>query len=244
MRSTWTVVAAAALALVAGCGGGDSETSASTTAVASGAPSTTAEVTTTVPATTTTKAAESLKAALLTPADVPGSTAATTTSAQQDFDLSTCIPGNSFATKTDPTEVKNPGLELTVGGVNRQYGAKARQGSPEQAQAFVTAFGSPAGAACVLDAFKRLVSEDPDPPKIDASDLSGTGSTAAVGDGGGMLSLSGQLKVGTETVATEADLLVFQKGSVVVFVSASAVGGAKVPGQAVDLAKKINGRLP
>ena len=237
MRQTRNALLAtlASLALAGGCSGESSSGRVTTT-------TSPAVATTTAGATSATSSPDVVKAALLTTADVPGSQIGL--SAQQNFDFSTCFPDSPFATRADPTEVKYPGLQLTEGTVNRQYGSKFRQGTPLQAKAFVTAVASPAGSACMVDAFKRSVNEETSTPKIDASALSGTGSSVAVADGGGLLSVSGQLKVGTDALFTEADLLVFQKGGVVVYVSASGIGGPKVPGQAVELAQKIAGRLP
>ncbi len=244
MQTTRKIAAASltALLLLGACGGDDSPSSPSTTAGGRGTTTSSAAATTTSTGTAaTSKSGEALRAALLTVADVPGATVAT--SSPNDFDLSTCVSGNTFAAKSDPSEVKSPGLELTEGAVNRQFGSKARQGTPEQAKAFVTAFASPSVSACVLDAFKAFVGQDPTPPKVDASGLTGTATAAAVADGGGVLSIKGDLKVGTDVASVDSDLLVFQKGSVVVFVSVSAVGGPKAPGKSLELARKIAGRL-
>jgi len=225
MRSTRNptaaVLALVALVVAAGCSGSGS--SATTT-------------------TSSTVGLDIKKVVLLTPADVPGSEIAV--SAEQDFDFSTCFPGNRFATRTDQSELKYPGLQLTDGTVVRQYGSRHRRGTPEQAKAFVTGVASPAGSACMVDAFKRAVDAKPTTPKFDAAALTGGGASVAVADGGGLLSISGQLKVGEGAIFTEADLLVFSKGGAVVYVSASGLGGPKVPGQAAELAQKIAYRHP
>ena len=223
---TIAALALAALALLAGCNDAGFSPTTSTSAPA-----------TTKMTASTTKFTEALKAALLTPADVPGATVVASPS--EDFDLSACAPDNPFAARTDPTEVKNTGLELKDGAVNRQYSSKAREGTPEQAKALVAAFS----ATCVVDSFKKLLSLTP-PPSFDTSGLTGTAATAAVADGGGVVSIAGPLKKGRDEVSIVVDLLVFQKGSFVVFVSASAVDGPMVPGQSLELARKIESRLP
>lgn len=239
VRPTWTAAVAAltAFALVAGCA--DDKTSTVTAPTAAGSATTTSVAASTT-ATTEVSAAD-LKAALLTPDDLPGATVSTAPSS--DFDLATCVQGNSFAVKTDPSEVKGPGLELADGDISRSYGSKARRGTPDQAKAFVTAFGSAAGSSCVLEAFKSRLSADPTPPKVDVSGLTGTAATAAVADGGSSLSIKGTISAGTQVVPVDTELLVFQRGALVVYVSAGASGGAKIPGQALELAQKIAGRL-
>lgn len=242
MRSTRNAAAAAlaALALLAGCGGGDSETSAST-AAGSGNTTTTAAVTTTVAATTTTRAAEALRAALLTPADVPGSVVST--SPPSDADFGACFPGNPIGAKAFPGEVEGPDLELTEGNVQRQYSSAARQGTADQARDFVTTFSSEQAVQCVVNAFKSFITSDPDPPKLDPSNLTGKAADAPVADDAGVLTVSGSLVAGTQSIPIGVELLVFRKGSTVVLVSAGAVQGPVVAGQAVELAQKVAGRL-
>lgn len=216
-----------AIAYLGGCSSSDTQTSTTTTLP---------------PTTTTTKTVASVKAALLTPADVPGSTGADPS--LDSSDLSACFPGNPLGAKTDPNEAKGQDLSLSEpSGVEHQYGSSARQATPEQATAFVNTFASPSGSACALNAFKSGISSDPKGPKTDASGLSGTATTAAVGEGGAVLALSGNITVNGTTVPVAIDLVVFHKATVVVLVSAGTYGGPATAGQGVDLANKVAGRL-
>lgn len=226
-----TIVAATltAFAFLGGCSSGDSAAT-TTTAV-------------TQPATTvTTKPVAALQAALLSPADVPGSTG--TPPGPDMSDLSACFPGNPLGAKTDPNEAKGQDLSLAdPSGVQRQYSASARQGTTEQATAFVTTFASPTGSACAVNAFKAAFSNDPKPPKLDASGLSGTATTAAVADGGTLLTLTGNLTADGTPVPAGVDLVVFHRGPIVVLLSVATIGGPNVTGQAVELANTMAGRL-
>jgi len=198
--------------------------------------------TTTSASTPGTRTVEALTAALLSPADVPGSTPSPASASSAD--ISACFPGNPIAVKPNPTEVNAPELSLTdASGVERQFKSSARQATPEQAAAFVRTFASPTGSACALEAFKSAITNSPDPPKVDASGLTGAVTTATVADGGALLALSGNLSSETSTVPAEIDLLVFQKGGIVVSISAAALNGSRVPGQALELARKVAGRL-
>ena len=234
MRSTRPLAPAllTALVLLAGCGG-DDETSSSTTTSQAAATSTT------VAATSTTRSPDALKAALLTQADVPGSTVST--SPPSDADFSACFPGNPLGGKDFPNEVESPDLELTQGTVQRQYTSGARQATPDQARDFVTTFSSEPGSQCVLNAFKTFISSPPNP--LDASGLTAKVSSASIADAGGVLSISGNLKSGAESVPIAADLVAFRKGPIVVLLSVGSVQGPTAPGQAVELAQKIAGRL-
>lgn len=240
MKNPRTLAAAAltALALLAGCGGGDTSSPTPTTAAGSGTTSSVA-ATTTVAATSTTRSADSLKAALLQPADVPGATAAAATDG--DADLSACFPGNPLGAKTDPGEVDSPDLSLTQGSLERTYSSSARVATPEQAKSFVATFGSATGSSCVLEAFKATLAAPPNP--VDASGLTGKASSAAVADGGSMLAVSGTITAQGNPAPIAVELVVFQKGSVVVLLSAGAFGGALQPGQALELARTVAGRL-
>jgi len=162
--------------------------------------------------------AEALTAALLSPADVPESTSSA--ASPDRADISACFPGNPLGSTANPTEVQGPDLSLgDASGVQRQYSSSARKATPEQAAAFVSTFASPTGSACALDAYKAAINNDPKPPKFDAASLTGPTTTAAVGDGGAVLSVGGSLTVVN-------------------------LGGPRLPGQAVDLATRIAGRLP
>jgi len=221
----------AALVALAGCSSGTSSTT-----------STTAASTTALPATTsTTKSAAAITAALLVAADVPGATSSPPS--PDSSDVSACFPGNPLGSKTDPNEVKGPDLQLTEGGMQRNYGSSARQATPKEAADFIATFASPSGSACALNAFKTSITNDPKPPKVDASGLAGTVTTAAVGDGGAVLTLTGNLMSEGNMIPAAVDLLFFHKGSVVVAVSTATFGGPNLPGQAVELANKVNGRL-
>jgi hypothetical protein len=234
-----TAVSLTALALLAGCGGDKTSTvTAPTATTASGSGTTTS----TAPATTaTTRGAAALKAALLTAADVPGSTVSTSTSTDSDF--SGCFPGNPLGVKTDPNEVKGPDLELVDGTVQRQYGSSARGATTEQATAFVTTFATQAGSACVLQAFKSSITSDPTTSTLDPSGLTGSGKNAAVADGGAVLTVAGNLVGPDGPVPVSIDLLAFRKGSTVILLSVGAVQGPPVPNQSIELAQKIAGRL-
>lgn len=192
-------------------------------------------------ATSTTVSSAVLKAALLMPADVPGSTVSTTP--PDDLDVSACFPGNPLGAKGDPAQVASPDLELTKGKTDLTYSSSARSATVEQATSFVTTFRSPAGSACVLSVVKSVIN-DPNPPKVDASGLTGTPSDAAVADGGALLAVRGNIKGRAGGFPVDAEMVAFRKGSVVVLLSAGALGGPKVPGQALALAQKIAGRLP
>ncbi len=216
-----------AFAALVGCGNDDDQASAPIT---------------TLPATTsTTRSADALRAALLSPADVPGAKASTPS--PDDLDLSACFPGNPLGAKTDPGEIDSPDLELTQGAVERSYSSSARQATQEQAAAFVATFLSPAGSECVLNAIKVEIAGGRTDSQIDLSGLKGSASKAAVGDAGGTLAVRGLLRSGARSAGAEADLLVFHKGPVVVLLLAGAINGPVVPNQAVELGQKIAGRL-
>lgn len=226
------------LLLLAGCGGDDSPPSDGTPT--SAAPTTTVAATTTsVAATTTTRSAEALKAALLQAADVPGTTA--TPASSDEADLSQCVPGNPLAAKTNPTEVDGPELEATSGSTQFSYGSSARVGTPEQAKAFVAAFASPTGSTCALDAFKVRLAAPPNP--VDPAGLTVKPSTVAVGDGGSLMTVTGNLKAQGQEVPLSLELYLFSKGGVVVFMTAGAINGTLPAGQGLELAKKVAGRL-
>jgi hypothetical protein len=240
--STTRILAAAsvsALLLLAGCGGDDDSPTASGTTVA-GAGTTTAAPTTTVPATTTTVSAAALKAALLQPTDIPGATGSAPT--PDDADLSACFPGNPIGAKTVPSEVDSQDYEITVAGVSRNYSSSARVGTPEQAKSFATTFGTAAGSACALNAFKAQIAAPPNP--ADASGLTGKASTVPVGDAGSVMNVTGTIAAGGETTPLTIELYAIAKGSVVVFLTFGAIGGSLPPGEGLELAKKIVGRLP
>jgi len=184
----------------------------------------------------------SLATKLLSPADVPGSTPSPASSGSAD--LSACFPGNPLGAKADPSQVTGPDLSVTdASAVEHQYGSSARQATPEQVTAFLSAFASPAGSACALNAYKAAITDNPKPPKFDASGLTGPVTVVAVGDGGVVLALSGDLVTDGNTVPALFDLLLFRKGSLLVSLSASTLGGPAVPGQAVELGSKIAARL-
>lgn len=202
-------------------------------------------------ATTTTvaKSPAALKAALLTPADVRGSkVAAPTPGDDQDDDLSACFPGNPLGVKTDPNEVASPSLELTQSRIERTYDSAARQGTPEQAAMFVATVLSPAGSPCLLNSFKTAITDggraDPNPVTIDASGLTATSTDVAVADGGAVLTTKGVLKVAGKRIPLTGETLFFRKGGVLVLVDVGAIGGSTAPGEAVELARKVAGRLP
>lgn len=228
-----------ALALLGGCASDKTSTVTAPTVTTTAGSGTT---TSTAPATTaTTKGAAAVKEALLTPADIPGSTVSTSPSSDSDF--SGCFPGNPLGVKTDPNEVKGPDLELVDGTVQRQYGSSARAATTEQATAFVTTFGTQAGSACVLQAFKSSLANDPSTASLNPSGLMGSVKTAAVADGGAVLTVAGSLVGPDGPVPVSIDLLAFRKGSTVILLSAGAVLGAAVPNQSVELAQKVAGRL-
>jgi hypothetical protein len=208
-------VSLAIAALLAGCGSDDDETSA--------------------------KSPEELKAALLTPADIPGSSVSTSPSTDADF--ATCFPGNPLGGKDFPGEVDGPDLELTEGQVQRQYSSGLRQATKDQAESFVTTFASEQGSQCVLNSFKSFISSDPSPPKLDPTRLTGKVADASVADDAAVLTISGNLTAGTQSIPIAIELLAFRKGSSVVLMSAGAVQGPAKPGEAVELAKKVAGRL-
>ena len=237
MRSKRTVAVASltALALLAGCGGDDTS---STTPTSGGAGVTTSS--SVAPTTATTSSPEALMTSLLQPDDVPGATA--TKPEQQDADLSACFPGNPIGAKTDPSEVDSPEFNLIEGEVRRNYSSTTRVATPEQVKAFVTTFGSASGSGCVLTAIKAVLGAPPNP--VDVSGLTGSASPAAVADGGAQLAITGDVVAGGKTIPLTVDVLVFQKGSAVVFLYVAALGGPPLPGQTLELARKIAGRLP
>jgi len=197
------------------------------------------------PTTTTTISPAVLKAALLTPADVPGSKVSTSPPSTDNTDLSACFPGNPLGAKNDPSEVNGPDLELTQRLVGRGYSSNAQTATPEQGAAFVTTLATPEGAACVLAAMKKEIADDPSPPRADPSGLTATSKAVAIADGGAVLTLKGNIAYDNKkVVAVEVELIAFRKGGVVVFMDADAFMGPVVPGQGVALAQKIASRLP
>lgn len=235
MRSqrTLAIASLAALALLAGCRGDGTPSSGATT-TSRGA------TTTTVAVRSPPLSPEALKATLLQPTDVPGTTA--TAPEQQDADLSACFPGNPLGAKTDPTEADGPELNRIEGDVRRNYSSTTRVAAPDQVKAFVTTFGSASGAACVVNAIKAVLGAPPNP--VDVSGLTGQVAPAAVGDGGAQLAITGNVVAQGKTIPLTFDVLVFSKGSSVVFLYVGALGGPPLPGQTLELAGKIAGRFP
>jgi len=207
-------------------------------------PDTTKAPASTLPATTTTTLSPAvLKAALLGPADVPGSKVSTSPPSKDDAaNFNACFPGNPNDVSN---EVSGPDLELTQRLVGRSYGSSVQTGTPGEAAAFVTTFASPAGAACVLAATKKSIADDPTPPKADGSSLTASTKAVAIADGGAVMTQKGNLVFDDKkVVAVEVELVTFRKGGVVVVVDVEAFMGPLVPGQGVALAQKIASRLP
>jgi hypothetical protein len=222
--------------VLSGCGGDDDPSAAPTTT----SPVTTAAQTSTTagpPTTFATRSADALKAALLTPADVPGSKALTGLPA--DVDLSSCVPNNPLAAKSDPNEVKAPGIQNIDAGGQRRYVVKVRQASPEQAKAFVATWATPAGSACITEVHKAGLKSTS--AKADVSGLKGSGTTASVGDAGAVVTITGRVTGDGAPADVKIDLLVFQKGAAVVFLSV--LGGPSGGAETLDLARKVAGRL-
>lgn len=246
MRRIWTKLAVplVAVAVLGGCGGDEKPSPAATT---TSAPATTT-TTSTIPVSTTlalspeeAKAVQGLKAALLAPADIPGST--TLTQFPPDLDFSACFPGNPLGVQTDPAEVKGERLVVKAGDVQHQYGSKVRRGTAEQVKDFVSTLASPTGSACAFDVYKARASSAA-PTRPDVSGVTSTASAVKVGEGGALLAISGPITIGSSSTQVGVDLLVFQKGPRLVFVTISAIGGPTVPGQVQELAQKIATRLP
>ncbi len=241
MGTSRTIAAAlSALAVLGACGGASPQEPLTTVATR---PTTTLRTTTTVATTTTTlpKPPEVLKAALLTPADVPGTTASP--AVPEADDPTACFPGNPLAVKTDPSEVLGADLEVNQGGNVRGYGSSYRQATPERASAYVAAFATPAGSACRLGTFKASLNADPEPPKVDASGLTGSAVPVDVADGGAVLTVAGDVISQDGPMSVGFELLVFRKGGAVFFLKAEASRGPVVPGQSVELARKMASRL-
>jgi len=190
--------------------------------------------------TTTAKNAAALRAALLTAADVPGTIPGP---AAKETDLGPCFAGNPVSVKSNPNEVVGPSLGIVQGRVRRSFESNATEAGPKQAAAYVATFSSPAGSACVIDAIKKAISSQSG-PKADASGMAGSVKAVAIADGGAVLAVKGSVKVNGAPAPAALDLVVFRKGQVVVLVSAGAFGGTTTPNQAVELARKVNGRLP
>lgn len=222
VRAAWLLTAT----LVAGCGS-DPEPPPPTT-TSSPAPPLTA------------KAPASLLAALLTAADVP---AAKPAAAARKTDFSACFPGNPLGLQNNPNEVVGPHLALVQGKVERTYGSSATQVGPRQAAAYVATFASPEGSACMVKAIKAALGSGPG-ETTDASGLTGSVKTASIAEGGAVLTVKGNLKVDGATVPLTFDLVTFHAGPLMVLVSTSSLRGPAVSGQAVELGKRIAGRLP
>jgi len=192
--------------------------------------------------TSTTISASVLKAALLTPADVPGATLDPESSA--GLDASACFPGNPLGARTYPDEVDSRDLEVIQGKLLRTFASNARPATPAQAKEFVQVSATPGGSACLISAIKAFLSSDPKPPKVDPSGLTGTATSEAIADGGAVLAVRGNLISQGRKLKVEADTVVFSKGAVLISVDTGAIDGSVVPGQALDLARRIAGRLP
>lgn len=219
------------LAVLCSCGNGEQPAQPSTTAIA---------VTT-----STTASPERLRAALLVAGDVPGSKPTPDSADPADVvDLSACFPGNPMGARSVPNEVQTPDLALIEGRVERNYTSAAWQGPPDQARAYVETFSSSAGSICVLNEFKSFLTAGSAGAEADSFGLSGTVTNVAIGDRGALLPISGGFRNGKTSVQLGFDLLVFQKGPVLVFLIAGSFQGPTTPGQAVELARKIFGRLP
>lgn len=216
---------ASAVALLGGCGGEPEP------------PPPQAATVTTPP---TVRALAAVKAALLSPADIPGSKPVANAG---KTDVSTCFPDNPLGMPSNPFEVVGPDLSLVQGKVERTYGSSATQAGPKQAAAYVATFASPTGSACLINVIKTAIAGRQG-SKTDASALTGTVKPAAVGEAGALLSVRGNLKVSGASVPLAFDLLTFHVGSLMVLVSASALRGPAVANQAVDLGKKVASRLP
>ena len=236
VRTACTAAALSVLSVLGACSGDDAPSSAAPETTAS--PATGQGATTTAPVgTSTTKSADVLRAALLTPADIPGSRPLTGLPAE--VDLSACVPNNPFAFKSDPNEIKAPGIRSGDGASERRYVVKVRQGTAEQAKGFVAALGTPAGSACVTEVYKAGVASVSS--RADVSALTGSATTAPVGETGTLVTITG--KVTSEGQATDIriDVLVFQKGAAVVFLSV--LGGPSGGTETLDLARKVDGRI-
>jgi len=181
-----------------------------------------------------------LKVALLGAADLPG---AVVGPAGRKVDLTACFPGNPAGAAENQNQAIGPAVGIVQGRVQRTYTSRAVEVGPKQAAAFVATFASAAGSACVTTVIKTAIS-GPLSPKVDSSGLSGTVKPAPIADAGAVLTVKGNLKVNGTSVPVASDVAVFHKGQVVVMVTANAAGGATVANQAVDLARKIAGRLP
>lgn len=235
---------AAALTVLVILGGCGSDSPSSAPSKSAAAPTATTVATTT----TTLKPPGAIKAALLTPTDVRGAKVAAPLPDSEDDELSACFPGNPIGARGDPNEVMGPDLELTQGRIDRTYGSVASQATPEQAASYVATIISPAGSACLLDLFKRAITAearaDPNPVPLDASGMTATSSAVAVADGGASFTINGLVKGAGKPFRLSVEAVTFRKGGVVVVVDVGAIGGTTVPGQALELARKVAGRLP
>jgi hypothetical protein len=173
-------------------------------------------------------------------ADIPGSARAP---AAKETEIGACFPGNPVAAKGNPNQAVGPALAVASGKVQRTYSSSATDAGPKQAAAYVATFASPAGSACLVSAIKTAIGARAG-AKADAAGLTGGVKALAVADGGAILSVKGTLKVNGSSVPAAVDLVAFHKGQVVVLLSAGALGGGAVPGQAADLARRLAGRLP
>lgn len=227
MTSVRRITSAGALSaaiLLTGCAGWESATKT---------PSTT---TTTIPA-------AALKAALLTQADLPGTTIDTEPSSGGQPDFAACFPDHPIAVEGHPSQVDGPDLEVVGKKVDRGYSSSVKQASPAEARAYVAALAAPGAATCMTDAIKTFFKDTPE-ADTDAAGLTGTTAVQAVGDGGAVYSIRGRLTSGGTKLRLESDTVVFYKGGLLVTVDAGAIGGAITPGQAGALAQRIAGRLP
>jgi len=214
-----------ALGVLAGCGGGGGSSSDPTTVVTQA---------------TTAPVNPAIQGALLGVADVPGTAPAP---AGRRLEVSACFPGNPAGALRNQNQVPGPTIGILQGRVQRSYTSRAVEAGPKQTAAYVATFASPAGAACVTGVIKAAISAQLG-PKVDSTGLTSTVKTVPIADAGAVLSVKGSLKVNGQSVPAGSDLVVFSKGQVAVMVLASAVGGGTVPGQAVDLTRRIAGRLP
>jgi len=208
------------------------------------------------PTTPSTMSPAFLKAVLLSTIDIPGSAEKPPHDDEDDEankdgeappsagagDAKACfddLPG----AEADPNEVIGPDLVVGEGRIQRHYSSMATQAPPEVAASVVAIFGSPKGVSCLLETMKSALSADDGPVRVDPSGLKASTAPAAVGEGGALITVSGDLKARGMAVPMALEVLVFHKARAVVFLMAMAAPGAPYPVRVNELAQRVAARL-
>jgi hypothetical protein len=148
----------------------------------------------------------------------------------------------------DPNFVSGPTLLSGEGLIQRSYTSMGTLAPPEEAAAVVGFFSSPEGPRCLLHLLKEAISEgaksaEGGPVTIDTSGLATSSSAVAVGEGGVLITISGNLRALGVELPSVMEVLAFSKGRAMVIVLAAATPGTPFPVRIVELAQKVEGRL-